>query len=394
MDELTTDKLLAEAFEKLRSKLSGAVHAAGQFVKTGNVGLANAGYSAQSVAKRTELFKKNVGDYLSQIKKFDSTRNTTLLKNLLRIGPIAIQSKSSPTEPLHGEKYQDAGLEYTYDAKSKYWIDAGGKKMSSSPAMTKKFMKTYPSGYVAENISLNEAGEVFAYEREIEKQIKSFITDLANQFNVTGDNTKEILTKLESLSTVPELKKAVTELNSFIFELGKKTKLTVKLPDVKLVAKQAAKPTTPAAPAAGKTPAKTPSTPSKPSASTTTSKKGDSVMVGKYEFKYDGSNWINPITKKAETRDLILKYIDDELSKSSSTSASTPSSGTPKDGAIDRAKKYKFDAGKNLWVDIASKKYLNKSASDAKTRGYWNDVKAGKIISEGITKLTYKEFFV
>lgn len=394
MSNTDTDRLLTEAFEKIRSKLSGAAHAAGKFITTGNVGVASAGYSAQTVIKRAELFKQTVGDYLSKIEQFDKT-GTTKLNTLTHIGPVVIKSKSTVNEPVNGQQYNSStGYTYTYNSKAKAWFDPTGKKMGNSAMMTKSFLKKYPKGVVKETVNLNEAGEVWAYEREIEKQIQSFVTDLANQFNVTGNSTKEILSKLDKLTTVPELKKSVNDLNMFISELGKKTNLKIKVPEVKIVA-QAKKPTAPSKPVsspAAPTSASAPTTPS------TTAKKGDIVMVGTYKFAYDGNNWINPVTKKPENRDLILTYINDELSKKSSTSKKTvPKKGSlksPKDGAIDLSKKYKFDAGKKLWVNIATNVALTKSNSDKKTQAYWNAVAAKKIIPEGITKLTYKEFFV
>lgn len=76
------------------------------------------------------------------------------------------------------------------------------------------------------------------------------------------------------------------------------------------------------------------------------------------------------------------------------SSSGTPTSGTPKDGAIDLSNNYKFDAGKGLWVNVTTGVPLNKAASNSKTIGYWNAVKAGKLVPEGVTKITYKEFFV
>jgi hypothetical protein len=391
MNNTDTDKLLEEAFDKIKSKFSGAMHAAGKFLSTGNVGVANVGYTAQSVIKRNELFKKRVGDYLSKIEQFDAT-GATKLNTISHIGPIAIQSQSTVSEPSNGQQYTSStGFTYTYNSKAKAWFDATGKKMGNSSMMTKKFLKKYPMGFIIETF-LNEAGEVFAYEREIEKEIKSFITDLANQFNVTGNNTKEILAKLEKLPVVPDLKKSITELNTFIKELGTKTKLNIKVPEIKITA-PAKKPT---APTSTPTPIPTPSTAKK--TPSTTAKKGDIVMVGTYKFQYDGNNWINPVTKKPENRDLILTYINDELSKKSAASKKTvpkkASLKSPKDGAVDLSKKYKFDAGKKLWVNIASNVALTKSNSDKKTQAYWNAVAAKKIVPEGITKITYKEFFV
>lgn len=394
MSNTYTDKLLAEAFEKIKSKLSGAAHAASKFITTGNVGVASAGYTAQSVLKRTELFKKTVGDYLSKIEQFDKT-GTTKLNKLTHVGPIAIKSKSTVDEPVNGQQYNSStGYTYTYNSKAKAWFDSTGKKMGNSTMMTKAFLKKYPKGVVKEN--LNEAGEVFAYEREIEKQIQSFVTDLANQFNVTGNSTKEILSKLDKLSTVPQLKKAVTELNFFISELGNKVKvnLNVKVPEVKIAA-PAKKTTAPIKSAPASAPTSAPASTATPS---TTAKKGDIVIVGTYKFQYDGNNWINPVTKKPENRDLILTYINDELSKKSSTSKKTfPKKGSlksPKNGAFDRSKQYKFDASRKLWVNTKTNAPLNKFNSDKKTEKYWNDVAAKKITPEGITKLTYKEFFV
>jgi len=410
MDQLTTDKLLEEAFEKLKSKLSGAMHAAGQFVKTGNVGLAKTSYSAQSVAKRAELFKQTVGDYLSKIEQFDTT-GATKLNTLSHIGPVVIKSKSTVNEPADGQQYTtSAGLTYTYNAKSKSWFDAGGRKMGNSPMMTKKFLKQYPKGVVKEITSLNEAGEVFAYEREIEKQIKSFITDLATQFNVTGNNTKEILTNLEKLPAVPDLKKAVTELNAFINDLGTKTKLTIKLPEVK-IAVPAAKPTS----AATSKTTSTKAAPAKPTSTSNAPKMGDNVVLGNYKFTFDGKSWISPIDHKPVKDAGILRAINLQIlnkkpvskskkpvsKKPTSTggtstggTSSTPSGGAPKDGAIDASKKYKFDATKGLWINIATNTALSKFNSDNKTKAYWKAVAAKKIVPEGKTKITYKEFFV
>jgi|NOAtaT_7_FD_contig_31_7900562_length_3755_multi_5_in_0_out_0_2 hypothetical protein len=75
-------------------------------------------------------------------------------------------------------------------------------------------------------------------------------------------------------------------------------------------------------------------------------------------------------------------------------SSTPPTGGTPADGTFDVSKNYKFDASKNLWVNISTGVALNKSASDAKTVAYWNAVKKGTIIPENKTKIVYKEFFV
>lgn len=74
--------------------------------------------------------------------------------------------------------------------------------------------------------------------------------------------------------------------------------------------------------------------------------------------------------------------------------SAAPTSGQPKDGAIDATKDYKFDASQGLWVKTMTGVPLNKAASAAKTTAYWNAVKKGTIIPEGVTKITYKEFFV
>ncbi len=76
------------------------------------------------------------------------------------------------------------------------------------------------------------------------------------------------------------------------------------------------------------------------------------------------------------------------------TPTPTPTGGAPKDGAIDATKDFKFDASRGLWIKTLTGVPLNKAASAAKTVAYWNAVKAGKIIPEGKTKITYKEFFV
>lgn len=81
---------------------------------------------------------------------------------------------------------------------------------------------------------------------------------------------------------------------------------------------------------------------------------------------------------------------------SSTTSSTSPASAVPvpKDGALDITKGYKFDASKGLWIDIKANKPLSKSESNSKTIAYWSAVNAKKIVPEGVSKITYKEFFV
>ena len=257
---------------------------------------------------------------------------------------------------------------------------------------------------------LNEAGEADAARIKFKKEIQDYITDLAKQFKVKGNNTAEILNNLLKVPHASYLYSAVDELKALQKVTDSKPALRLIFPkDIKIDDNTLKAPPV-VSPKAGPS-----TTPKSTAPKSTAPKMGETVNLGKYQFTFDGKDWISPIDHKPVDaslgRALNVEFLKKKAAskktspkkpaptkaapkKPTSKKSPTPTSGIPKGGAIDVSKKYKFDTAKGLWVNIATNVPLNKSASSSKTLGYWNAVKKGTIIPEGITKLTYKEFFV
>jgi hypothetical protein len=72
--------------------------------------------------------------------------------------------------------------------------------------------------------------------------------------------------------------------------------------------------------------------------------------------------------------------------------AKTSTKGVPPDRAKFNNKTY--DAKSKLWIDDGTKKPLNKLDSNKTTINYFSAIKAGHIIPENSTNISYKEFFV
>lgn len=348
MNESQTDLILQEAFEKLKSKFAGAAHAVGQFAKTGSVNVAKAGYKAQQIVKRFELFKKNVGSSLQHIKQCDPA-NTLGLTTRKALGPIQIKGTAKP-KLLNRQVFQDTNnIDYTYDAKTNAWLAPGGKKNAYSAKMTQDFLAKYHPSI---------GGEIFGEKQNIESEIQSLVLDLAKEFNIKGTNTQAVLNQLNKLKTVPELNQTIAALNKFLSEIKNKTKLNIVLPkQLSVVKRKPRAKTKPAAPA--------PAAPAAPAATASLIPKGTTYKIGSIDAEYDGTQWVDSIRNipfAPQYQDRISQiYISDKYPISSTTPATTTpattTSATPATPATPATK-------------------------------------AGKLVPENITKLTYKEFFV
>lgn len=237
-----------EAFgDTLRAKWSGAKSAVGSVFKKGMRGdfsMAASQYNAQFVLKRFELFQKNTLEYLKAIKKYD-VENETGIQSLFA-PKAAPQPKTAPTytpdqieklfdklinsnspfsETLNNLIGKNSASQFIKIYQSIYSgknFDNLSKAFRKNPDLKKKIADRMATeltnnkvpmkkSALSESFLIFEAGEIHEYSKKIEKEIESFILDMAKHFKISGKG----MNILAQLATLAE-KNNLTELRAVL----------------------------------------------------------------------------------------------------------------------------------------------------------------------------------